>query len=67
MGAHREGRDEQDFRLRKGDRQHAADVQEAWIDLFGVTYSLLLKKSMGTWKHPRQTSGGFYLCNLIIC
>ena len=31
MGTNREGRDEQNFHLRKGDRQHAADVQEAWL------------------------------------
>jgi hypothetical protein len=31
MGPDRERRDEQVFRVRKGDRQHAADIQEAWV------------------------------------
>jgi hypothetical protein len=31
MGPDRERRDEPGFRVRKGDRQHAADIQEAWV------------------------------------
>ena len=31
MGPDRERRDEPGVRVRKGDREHAADVQEAWV------------------------------------